>query len=216
MPSASIIATMRSTAARGSGATSSQKSIARSRLAVVLVGGERAPGHRGEDLLADGREPRAVLGARVARRPTKRLTSLRARRVVAHVERAVLADDRVDRPHARDVVAPAGGPAGDRHDELARRRAGARARRTPRAVSWPCVVSVSSMSASTPRIARRASSGIAASGRIMRRSRDRRDERRTRLDAGVIGRPHLVRRHSTSSAVARPFLAHEVVDLALR
>ena len=34
--------------------------------------------------------------------------------------------------------------------------------------------------------------------------------------ACVMGRPHLVRRHSTSSARRRPFLAHEVVDLALR
>ena len=33
--------------------------------------------------------------------------------------------------------------------------------------------------------------------------------------AADIGRPHLVRRHSTSSARERPFVAHQVRDLAL-
>jgi hypothetical protein len=42
---------------------------------------------------------------------------LARRDVVAHVERAVLADDRVDGPHPRDVVAPSSRPAGDRDDE---------------------------------------------------------------------------------------------------
>ena len=57
--------------------------------------------------------------ARVASSATKRLTQPARCRVVAHVERAVLADHRVDRPHARDVIAPARRPAGDRDHELA-------------------------------------------------------------------------------------------------
>jgi hypothetical protein len=40
--------------------------------------------------------------------------------VIAEIEGAVLADDAVDRPHAGDVIAPAGGPAGDRDDDQAR------------------------------------------------------------------------------------------------
>ena len=61
----------------------------------------------------------ARLAARSPSSATKRLTSLRRARVVAHVERAVLADDGIDRPHARDVVAPAGRPSGDRNHQHA-------------------------------------------------------------------------------------------------
>ena len=48
------------------------------------------------------------------------LHELARARVVAEPEGAVLAHHRVDRPHARDVVAPAGGAAGDRDHEQAR------------------------------------------------------------------------------------------------
>ena len=41
------------------------------------------------------------------------------RRIEAHVERAVLADDGIHRPHPRDVVAPAGRATGDGHDDPA-------------------------------------------------------------------------------------------------
>ena len=88
-----------------------------------------------------------AFGARVVASATKRCTSFRAVRR-AHAERAVLADDGVDRPHARDVVAPAGRPAGDRDDELAG-RAQALQRRIGRRRQLAWVVSVSSMSVNT-------------------------------------------------------------------
>ena len=162
---------------------------------------------------------------------TKRRTSLRGACVVAHVERAVLADHRVDRPHARDVVAPARRPAGDRDHELAR---GAQPleRRVRSRVSRPCVDSVSSMSASTPRIAaphgvrhRRRSGRSRGCGGVewltlrccradgRRRVRVPRSRRRVARSArhrqAALGAPpqHVV-------AGARPFLAHQVVDLA--
>jgi len=40
--------------------------------------------------------------------------------IVAKVERAVLSDDRIDRPHPRDVIAPPGRPARDRDHQQAR------------------------------------------------------------------------------------------------
>ena len=81
---------MRSTAARGSGAHVLAEVDREVGLAVGLVGRERAARHLAQDARSDRREPRALRRARrlVA---TKRRTACAAG-VVAHVERAVLAD----------------------------------------------------------------------------------------------------------------------------
>ena len=44
---------------------------------------------------------------------------LALRIVVTHVERAIFPDDGVHRPHARNMIAPARGPTGDRYHQLA-------------------------------------------------------------------------------------------------
>ena len=53
---------------------------------------------------------------RVSFRPRRTPLHFPPRAVIGIDERAVLPDDRLDRPHPGDVVAPARGPAGDRHD----------------------------------------------------------------------------------------------------
>jgi hypothetical protein len=89
------------------------------RFAVALVGCERAPRYGRDDLVGDRREPVAMVASRGFVGDKAPLELVR-RRVVAHVQRSVLAHDGVDRPHPCDVIAPAGGAAGDRDDELAR------------------------------------------------------------------------------------------------
>ena len=77
MPSASIIATIRSTCLRRQRRDVLAEIDREVGLAIVLVGGERRTRHRGEDLLADARQLRAMGRARSASSTTNRLTSLR-------------------------------------------------------------------------------------------------------------------------------------------
>jgi len=87
-------------------------------LAVLLVGGQCGAGNRRQDLRADCGQLRAL--CRTRRRIHDKLLLQRApRRVVAHEERTVLAHHRIHRPRPRDVIAPAGGPSGDRDHQLA-------------------------------------------------------------------------------------------------
>ena len=100
-------------------------------LAVGLVGRERGARNGGKDALAEPGEPRALLD------PHRRFVEEAANQVppvalVAEIEGAVLADHRIDRPEAGDHVAPAGGPAGDRHHQEPRALQAPRARRRPR------------------------------------------------------------------------------------
>ncbi len=84
-------------------------------LAVELVRSKRRAGNLGQDVPAQRLEPHPV-------GPPRRLVVAKAADqplglgVVAEPEGAVLAHHPVDRPHPGDVVAPAGRPAGDRHD----------------------------------------------------------------------------------------------------
>ena len=87
-------------------------------LAVGLIGGDGAARHGGGDFLADGDEADAVTRAHFGGLAVLLVQpSLRE----AEIKRAVFPDDRIDRPHARDVVAPPGGAACDRHGAKASR-----------------------------------------------------------------------------------------------
>ncbi len=83
--------------------------------AVGLVGREPGTGHRRQDLLGETVEPCArfgPLGLQQEVPPRHRSRGV----VIAEIERAVLADDRVDRPEPGDHIAPAGRAPGHRDD----------------------------------------------------------------------------------------------------
>ena len=93
--------------------------MARSGLAVGLVRGHRRPRDLPEDRVAQALEAASVRRplAGVEQEP---LVEPAPFGVVAEIERPVLPDHGVDRPHAGDVVAPAGRPAANRNDEETR------------------------------------------------------------------------------------------------
>src|SRR5512135_2508488 len=112
----------------------------------------------------------------------------------SEIERPVLADDRIYRPHARDVVAPARRPAGDRHYEPARPlqalHCGVGAGRRL-ALRSKCLVDVEQQTADALRVTHLRERLHARPSAVATRSRW----------ARLISRPALVRRHNTSSAV---------------
>ncbi len=164
-------------------------------LAVKLVRGERAARHFAQNLLAHGEHFFAVRRARW-RVEQEALHQFFPGSVVIKIESAVLADHRVHRPHARDMVAPAGGPPGNRDDQLAcrmqplQRGIGARGEL---ALARERVVD----------IAEHAADALHHRGRHLRERCHRPPAMRSatrRRCASLICRPHLVRRHSMSSA----------------
>jgi hypothetical protein len=80
---------------------------------VRLVGSEGAPGHRGENAGCDGLQAGAFFSAI---RFVLLKAPLQAPVAVVEVEGAVLTHHGVDRPHPRNVIAPARRPPGHRHD----------------------------------------------------------------------------------------------------
>ncbi len=86
---------------------------------IVLIGGQLGVGHRGQNRRPDGLETAAIGPAVFIAQPIAPVHAP-ARLVVAEIERPVLADDGIDGPHSRDVLAPAGGPSGHGHDPQTR------------------------------------------------------------------------------------------------
>ena len=88
-------------------------------LAIGLVRRKRASRNRAHDFVGDRGEPhpsRCALVCGNRKTPDERVRL----GVVAHIERAVFADDAVDRPHPRDVIAPSCRPSGNRYDDFPR------------------------------------------------------------------------------------------------
>ena len=81
-----------------------------------LVGRHAGAGNLTRHALAHGFQPATALGALLVALD-EALPQLAGRAIAPEPEGAVLPDHGVDRPHAGDVVAPAGGPTGDRHDQ---------------------------------------------------------------------------------------------------
>ena len=171
-------------------------------VAVRLVRRKRGPWNGRDDFARDARKhgsPRRAFflaHGEATRQPART-------RVVAHVEGAVFADDSIDRPHSRDVIAPTCGPARDRHDDPSvRMQSLERAvgeRRDP-AVRRERVVDIGEHEANRAphRIRHRRERCRATHERAAREA----TYAATRpCAAASIGSPHLVRRHSTSSAV---------------
>ncbi len=83
--------------------------------AVELVGGNGGAGHLGQNALAECGQLAAVGGA-FGFACDKFANHLAGNRVVSEIERAIFADHAGHRPEARNHVAPASRPAGDRDD----------------------------------------------------------------------------------------------------
>ncbi len=113
-------------------------------LAVCLVRGDGGAGNRRENLRGKIVEPPPVFRALRGALPVASHHGLR-RFVVVKPERAVLADHGVNRPHARDVIAPSRRPAGDGHHLEARRaqpRHGVEGDGVEPALGGQCIVDV--------------------------------------------------------------------------
>jgi hypothetical protein len=80
--------------------------------AVLLVGSDGATGYLGQDFAPDALESRAVGGPLFVR---IQIAASEFFSVVVEIESAIFAHHRGHGPEPGDVVAPAGGPAGDRH-----------------------------------------------------------------------------------------------------
>ncbi len=85
-------------------------------LVIRVVGCQGAAGYRGEDLVADRFQPPPELGPR---RGVVLVHPFQAAIGHPEIQPAVLADHAGDRPHPRQVIAPAGRPARDRHHRQA-------------------------------------------------------------------------------------------------
>src|SRR5258708_36885854 len=158
-------------------------------LAMGLVGGQRAARHCSQDALCDSLQADTVAGAggRIVMEPPDQRAVEETK-----IESTVLADHRVDRPHPGDVIAPPRRASGHRNHELP-----------------------DALQALERGISQRGKLSSGSEGLVDVEKHGAREARvqggkrlhwpitwRTRARcASFISSPHLVRRHSTSSAL---------------
>ncbi len=171
--------------------------------AIRLVGCQRRAGHRAQNRLSDRDETPAIGGALSLGRGVA-LAEPPHGVIMAHIQRAVFADDRIDRPHAGDVIAPARGASSDRDEQQSRGAQPLHCRVRfggDPATGRQRIVDVGEHAAH-----RRARRGGHGGERPHRRRaqaeppRARRYAATARRSSALMCRPHLVRRQSTSSA----------------